>query len=364
MLRLPKLGTLGTVLAVSIAYLRLSLPAAGVDDLAALDSLAREGHWKRVRQIVQQHPGKDAASLYWQARVKRAFGELEAAESLAKQAIATDSTKAAYHQALAAINLDQLGARPGIIRIMHLAHDIKSELETAISLEPRNTDAKRQLMTYLWHAPSIGGGDRKKAQELAADIGKIDAVLGYLAQAELAELAGGAEMPKAEALLGKALQAAPEDYKVRCALADFYLSGKQFGQAEGESRAAIGLSPHRERAYTTLANIQAQQNKGEALDEVVAKAEEAVPEDWNPEYQAAKTLVLAGTDLDRAERYLRHYLTQEPEGEKGTLGSAHWRLGLIFEKRGNKAKAVEELQTAIRLDPTLSDARTDLDRLK
>jgi len=54
-----------------------------------------------------------------------------------------------------------------------------------------------------------------------------------------------------------------------------------------------------------------------------------IPDDFSPYYEAARTLLAEGADLPRAERYLRKYLTQDPEGETPSPALAHWRLGLV-----------------------------------
>lgn len=350
--------------APGIIFLWLSVAMAGTAEELSLDDLARAGHWKQIRLVVSQRTGTDTATLYWRSRIKQAFGELDAAETLAKQVVATDRTQASYHQALSSISLEQLSNRPGMVRTMRLARDVKGELEAALAIEPKNIDALRALMEFLWSAPAIGGGDRKRARELADEIARADALQGLLAQARMSELASGTELPKAEGLFRKAVQTAPKDYKARCLLAEFYLNANNWPAAAQEAKAAIALAPEQARGYTTLATALAHQGKGSELDECLEKAQKAVPDDWNPTFQAGKALMLDGNDLDRAERYLQTYLKQEPEGRTPTWGAAHWRLGLLSEKRGNKQKAVEELETAIRLQPSLAGAKKDLDRLK
>src|SRR5215831_2122884 len=75
---------------------------------ASLDTLARAGHWKRVRQSVQERsslPWNEADKAYWQARVKHAFGDLGDAETLVRKAISLDGSNAAYHRELASVAL-------------------------------------------------------------------------------------------------------------------------------------------------------------------------------------------------------------------------------------------------------------------
>ncbi len=100
------------------------------------------------------------------------------------------------------------------------------------------------------------------------------------------------------------------------------------------------------------------------LDALLAEAEKAVPDDVGPHYQAGRVLFQAGTDLERAERYLRKYLTQEPEGSEPRPAAAHWRLGQVLAKQGRKPEAISELQTSLRLEPDFEPAKKELRRLK
>ena len=69
-------------------------------------------------------------------------------------------------------------------------------------------------------------------------------------------------------------------------------------------------------------------------------------------------------ELPRAERYLRKYLTMEPEPGSASMAVAHWRLGLVLEQMGRKAEAVKEVETAVKMDGGLAQAKADLKRLR
>ena len=100
------------------------------------------------------------------------------------------------------------------------------------------------------------------------------------------------------------------------------------------------------------------------LDALLSEAEKRVPDDYLPHYVAGNALLRDNEDLPRAERYLRKYLTQEREAGQPTHGAAQWRLGLVLEKQGRKADAIAALEAAIRLDPSLEQAKKDLKRIK
>jgi Tfp pilus assembly protein PilF len=73
---------------------------------------------------------------------------------------------------------------------------------------------------------------------------------------------------------------------------------------------------------------------------------------------------LTGKNLDRAEGALRKYLQQPPKPNQPSWAGAHYRLGMIHEHRGDRARARAEFEAAVRLDPKQEDARKALDRVR
>ena len=67
--------------------------------------------------------------------------------------------------------------------------------------------------------------------------------------------------------------------------------------------------------------------------------------------------------MARGERYIRKYLTQEPEPYEPNHSRARWRLGQVLEKQGRKPEAIAEWQASVKLDPE-SPAKQELKRVK
>jgi tetratricopeptide (TPR) repeat protein len=59
-------------------------------------------------------------------------------------------------------------------------------------------------------------------------------------------------------------------------------------------------------------------------------------------------LTVRTQELARAERYLRKYVTEEPEGNRPSLQSAWWRLGQNLEKQGRRAEAVAAFEESVK----------------
>ncbi len=349
----------GILLASLLAWL------AAADDPAP-EALIKAGHWKRARALLEQryqaNPG-DARSAYLLSQVKAAFGDLDAALKLAEKAVLLDSNNADYHSQLGTV-CGETTEKASLFAKAGWAHRFKEETEKAAALDPKNLGARFALMEYYLQAPRLMGGSRQKAATMAEEIGRIDPARGYLAQARLAQEDKDASREEAASL--KALAAAPHDYEILVSVAGFYNrdTRREYGKAEKHSREAAKVDPSQAGAYSSLAFALAAEERWAELDAALAEAEKNVPDDLNPYYQAGRALLCTGKDLARAERYFRRYLGPEPEGEAPTLAHAHWRLGLVLEKKGRKPEAVAEIEAALRMRPDLGEAKKDLKRLR
>ena len=333
-------------------------------------ALIEDGHYKRARIILNQRlkaNPNEARSLCEMSKIAEAFASWDEAISDADKAVSLDRKNAEFQAALAdALGSKLSAARLGMFAQVSLAHRFKKEAELALELDPNNIEANEDLMEFHLDAPALVGGDKKKAAELAERMVQVNPVRGYLMQIEFAtheKNRGGLE-----SLFEQAIRAGPTNYYVRVEAASYYLeSGGTFvAQAEGQAREAIAINPSRIGAYTILAMLYAQQGRWKDLDSVLESSERAVSDDLTPFYQAAKGIYTGNRaeELTRAEKYLRLYLSQPPEGNEPSAANAHWRLGLILEKEGHKALAREELHQAVNLDPQFEPAKQDLKRFE
>jgi len=80
-------------------------------------------------------------------------------------------------------------------------------------------------------------------------------------------------------------------------------------------------------------------------------------------FQIGKTGALSGQRLDRAAEALEAYLQTTPGKNDPSLAAAHWRLGMVHERRQNRQQAKTEYESALRLDPTFKPATESLKKL-
>ncbi|HEV2489548.1 MAG TPA: hypothetical protein VGT03_07055 [Candidatus Acidoferrales bacterium] len=330
------------------------------------EALMRAGHWKQVRafaeKLAREKPN-DAYTLYLEAEVKQAFGDDQGALPLAEKAVALDGNNALYHLCLAEIYGD-MAQHAGIFKQIGLARSFKSEAERVVALDAKNLDARSDLVQFYLDAPGIVGGSKDKAYAEADEMSRISAAKGYMAQAQIA--AHLKDSTKQQSMCEKAVEADPRDYDAAIALASLDLEPTQhrYDDAERLAMQAVKIAPDRIGAYVILGNVYAGQQRWKELDEILAEAKKNDPDDLGAIYQAAKTLLLKGDALPRAEQYFREYLDQEPDAGEPPLAAAHWRLANVLEKENRNPDAVAELQTALKLQPDFPDAKKDLKRLK
>ena len=369
-LRLKLVRRVAALLLTAMALLGLALlglglrPAsalAGADDPAAL---IEAGHWKQARALLEPKLASDpndAETVYLMSRVRVAFRDLAGAQKLAEQAVAHDGKNARYHEQLAMVFGEQAQAA-GAMKAFGLVRRFRKEAEAAVALDPKSFDAQTGLMQFFQQAPGMMGGDKKKARAKADEILALDPVEGHLAHAELA--LASKDSTAAFEHLKKAVEADPASIQARLNLAGRLAAMRRYDEAVVEAREAQKLDSRRSGGYTVLAQLAAQQGRMTDLDQVLQQAEANVPDNRSAFYQAGRILLTENKELPRAEKYFRHYLEQEPEGNTPSLAHAHWRLGLVLEKEGRSNDAVAELESALKLKPDLDEAKKDLKRVK
>ncbi len=347
------------------ALLALVLAAATVASATTPEQLIDDGHFKQARVLLdrQLQTNPNNAELNWlMARIHRAFGDIPGAINYAQKAVQLAPNKADYHLTLAELQ-GRVAEQSNMLKQAMLARNIHKELETAFQLEPSNLDARWGLLQYYWRAPSLMGGDKAKAREMAVEIGKLNAAQGFVAQAVIA--ADEKRTGDVESNYKKAVQADPKNYDGRISLAQFYMGDdqKKYDQAEEQYRAATKILPTKIDGYVGLAKIYAMRSQWTQLDQVLSDSERQIADNLQPFYEAGLLLLNSGKDLPRAERYLRKYMGQEAEGNAPSLPDAHWRLSQVLDKLGRRPEAIAELNTAVKMDPYFEPAKKDLKKM-
>jgi hypothetical protein len=207
-----------------VVLLGFSLAVAVVASQPLPEKLIEEGHWKQARALVEprfRERPNDPRANFLLSQIRNAFHDRRAPLGLAETAVRLDSGVAKYHRQLAEV-LGVTAQHSGMVQQLFLARRFKKEIDTAISQDPNDLQALRDLMEFYLLAPGIAGGDKDKARAVADRIVRANVAEGCLAQARLVEFDN--EAGRAENILRKAAESQPRNYRARIALASYYLS--------------------------------------------------------------------------------------------------------------------------------------------
>lgn len=217
--------------------------------------------------------------------------------------------------------------RASKLKLPFLAKKTKSAWDKSIELDPNNLDARSDLILYYLQAPGFLGGGKDKAKAMAQEIKKRNPYRGAVAFVRVCSDAK--DQPCLERELNYLISSYPDSSAGYSQLAIFYTNNKQFDKAFAIVEQRLKLRP----------------NDPAGL------------------YAYGRAASVSGMNLDRGEQSLKGYIAAPiPTGPP--VANAHYRIGLIAERKGDKAAARREYETALRLDPTLQDAKKVLGALR
>jgi tetratricopeptide (TPR) repeat protein len=311
----------------------LSLALPGAASAAALGpgvQLFESRRFEEARTFFEAAAARDPrdpAAAYYAGRSLFALRRYEPAMGWLEKAVGLAPKNSEYHLWLGRA-CGQAALEASVLRAPGLAKKTKAAWEKAVALDGGNLDARLDLMHYYLNAPGFMGGSEKKAREQADAIRKRSAVRGHVAWAIV------------------------------------HATKKNPAAAESELAAAIRMGPSDPRPRFLLGTFQESAGRwAEAFEtyEAILKIE---PDHWDSLYQIGKIGAETGQRLDRAEECLKRYLGHTPAGyPHAPLSNAHYRLGMVYEKKGNKALARTHYRKAVELDPKLEEARKALGKL-
>jgi tetratricopeptide (TPR) repeat protein len=291
--------------------------------------LFEAGKYKEAKTVFEpafKANTRDAAAAFYLGRIALEERKHERAADYFETATKLDPRSTTYFLWLGRA-YGREAQQANVLRQPGLAKRTKSAWERAIELDPDNLDARSDLIQYYVQAPGFLGGSTAKAIEQAEAIRERNALRGYL---ELGAL---------------------------------YERDKKFADAE---KAYLAASKERsERHVGTYRLGLFYQNTG-AFDKAFDLFEAMIvanPTESGALFQIGKTGAMSGQRLDRAAEALEAYLTTTPGRNDPTLAAAHWRLGMVHERRQDRQRAKAEYETAVRLDPTLKPATESLKKL-
>jgi tetratricopeptide (TPR) repeat protein len=231
--------------------------------------------------------------------------------------------------------------------------DAEQFLRAATQLKPVNHVAEGQYRAWLslGHVleklnPEKALNAYRKAEELQANQAEPHLSSGQLLE-QRAQYADAAEEYK------KALQLNPASDAV-IGLANIYMKGRRFPEAEEYLRQLVKLHPEEAAAHVQLGRVLSAENKNDdAIAELQAGLKIA-PADLSAQRDLAETYVTAGK-TEEAEAAYRTLVASHPQD-----ADFHRALGREFLRGKKFPEAQQEFLTTVKLKPDLGDAYGDL----
>ena len=165
----------------------------------------------------------------------------------------------------------------------------------------------------------------------------------------------------------KAVELDPGNLKARSSLMGFYqqapgMMGGGLDKAYAQAAAIKQLDAGRGRlAYATLHT--AEKKYAEAFTEL-EEALQVAPDDYTALYQYGRLTALSGERIDRGMAALTKCLTLPPPPDSPGHAAAHWRIGNLWEKKGDQTAARASYQAALAIDPGFQQASESLKKLE
>jgi len=203
---------------------------------------------------------------------------------------------------------------------------VRGAFERAVALSPDSVDARADLAEFYLEAPSIVGGGQDKARAQAGILARQNPAKAHWVNARIAE------------------------------------KNKDPVTAEREYRAELETSHNSADSWLDLALFYRRARRFDKMEDAINHASTAEISRSDVLVDAAETLIRAERNFPMAMQLLRRYLTSSTV-EEAPAFKAHYLLGTLQEKQGNKQAAAQEYRASLALARNFGRAQEALNRL-
>jgi cytochrome c-type biogenesis protein CcmH/NrfG len=314
---------------VALFFLLLSLMTTL--SASAADSAAEKLAAGRVDDVISELNGRlsatpsDAESANLLCRAYFALEEFDRAESSCKKAVALDPKNGRYHRWLAHV-YGEKADRAGFLSAASLAGKARDEFERAVQLSPNDVDSRVDLAEFYFEAPGIIGGGQDKARAQAKLIGATDPARQQWVYGRIAE------------------------------------KNREIETAEQEYRRMIEASKGDSESWLNLALFFRHQKRYDDMEQALVKTSQAPMSKPDVMMDVAQNLYRTGRNFGLAIQVLKRYLATGTV-EQAPAFKAHYLLGMLLEKQGDKAGAAQQYRTSLSLARQYGLAQQALNRV-
>ncbi len=281
-------------------------------------ALMETRNYNEAKAVLQPVGQTDATAAFYLGQIAMEQNDASKAVDWMERAVSLNPRSS--------LNYDWLGRAYGLqaehtskLKLPFLAGRTRSALEKSIALDPNNLEAREDMIVFYLKAPGFLGGGQDKARAMAQEIQRRSAYRGAVAWARVcSEVKDKACLERQLNLL---VNSYPDSSAGYTSYASYYVTEK-----------------HYDKAFALI-------------DQLLRRK----PNDPAALYAYGRTASFSGMNLERGEQALKEYMASPiPTGP--SIAHAHYRLGLIEEKKGAKDLARREYQAALRLDPGQHEA--------
>ena len=278
-----------------------------------------------LKQTLKNSPN-DAVSHHLLSRAYYEVEDWNDAIDEAQHAVALQPLNSDYHLWLGRA-YGQKAENSSWVTAIGLAKKVRAEFERAVQLNGFNLDARADLAEFYIEAPSFLGGGKDKARAQAENVASFDSPTAHWIQAHIAE------------------------------------KEKKPAIAEREYKAAIQASNGYPSYWLNLAGFYRRQGRLIEMEEAVNRATSLEIKKLDTLVEAAQILYSGGRNFPAAVQLLRRYLSSNALVPDAPAFQAHFLLGSIFERQGDRQAAMQEYRASLSLAREFDSARNALNRI-
>jgi len=278
-----------------------------------------------ARALLEPCAATDPRAALYSGRAFLAEEDIDRAVASLEKAAILDP-KSAEAQVWLGRAYGQKALRASVLAQASMAGKVRRAFERAVELDPDNLDARIALVEYYTRAPGIMGGSAAKAREQAAQIRRRDPLRGHQAYGRIAE------------------------------------HEKRWDDAVAEYNQAASEFPGRREPFVWRAGLASRRKDYAGAFEILESLLRARPDDATVCFSIGHLGAQTGERLDRAEECLKLYLQHTPGKDEPALAAAHFELGAVYDRKGNRDLARSEYRQALALEPSMQAAREALSK--
>lgn len=278
-----------------------------------------------LKERVKQEP-RDAGAWHLLSRAYFGMERWGDAVNAGEKAVSLEPGNARFHLWLGR-EYGEKAENSIFFTAIGLAKKTRAEFEKAVELQSNDLDAQSDLAEFFIEAPSFLGGGKDKAEAQAQKLASVDPATSHWIRARIAE------------------------------------KDSRPDEAELEYKAAIAASNNKAGYWLNLASFYRRTKRFAEMESAINKAVAANRSHDDVFYEGAELLFKAGRNFPVAAQFLRKYLSSNDKVEQAPTYQAHYLLGSILEKMGDRQAAAVEYRAALSLARDFGPAQDALRRL-